>query len=132
MAFRVRNGRVKARSGEVSDEKGLAALLEGHDAVISAAPFDGTDPGTLIAAVRASGLLPACRHELRRGLPARSRRGAGACGWCKDKWGLNWQITPRVLTKAMAAGGEEARRAFVAMMDMGKIDVAKIEAARRG
>ncbi|MBK8840553.1 MAG: VOC family protein [Hyphomonadaceae bacterium] len=55
-----------------------------------------------------------------------------ACGWCKDKWGLNWQITPRVLTEAMAAGGEEARRAFVAMMDMGKIDVAKIEAARRG
>ena len=55
-----------------------------------------------------------------------------ACGWCKDKWGLNWQITPRVLIEAMAAGGEEARRAFVAMMDMGKIDVAKIEAARRG
>jgi len=55
-----------------------------------------------------------------------------ACGWCKDKWGLNWQITPRVLIEAMAAGGEEAGRAFVAMMDMGKIDVAKIEAARRG
>ena len=55
-----------------------------------------------------------------------------ACGWCKDRWGLNWQITPRLLTEAMAAGGEEARRAFVAMMDMGKIDVAKIEAARRG
>lgn len=55
-----------------------------------------------------------------------------ACGWCKDRWGLNWQITPRALTEAMAAGGEEARRAFVAMMDMGKIDVAKIEAARRG
>jgi predicted 3-demethylubiquinone-9 3-methyltransferase (glyoxalase superfamily) len=55
-----------------------------------------------------------------------------ACGWCRDKWGLYWQITPRVLTEALAAGGEEARRAFVAMMDMGKIDVAKIEAARRG
>ena len=55
-----------------------------------------------------------------------------ACGWCKDRWGLNWQITPRVLTDALAAGGEEARRAFEAMMEMGKIDVAAIEAARQG
>jgi predicted 3-demethylubiquinone-9 3-methyltransferase (glyoxalase superfamily) len=55
-----------------------------------------------------------------------------ACGWCKDKWGLNWQITPRTLTEAMAAGGEEAKRAFTAMMTMGKIDVAAIDAARRG
>lgn len=51
------------------------------------------------------------------------------CGWCKDKWGVNWQITPRVLTDAMAQGGETAKRAFGAMMTMGKIDVAKIEAA---
>ena len=55
-----------------------------------------------------------------------------ACGWCKDRWGLNWQITPRVLSEALAVGGEEAKRAFTAMMDMKKIDVAKIEAARRG
>jgi predicted 3-demethylubiquinone-9 3-methyltransferase (glyoxalase superfamily) len=55
-----------------------------------------------------------------------------ACGWCKDKWGVNWQITPRALTEALAAGGDEAKRAFEAMMEMGKIDVAKIEAARRG
>ena len=55
-----------------------------------------------------------------------------ACGWCQDRWGLSWQITPRVLTEAMAAGGEEARRAFAAMMQMKKIDVAAIEAARRG
>lgn len=55
-----------------------------------------------------------------------------ACGWCKDKWGLSWQITPRVLTDAMAAGGEEAKRVFQAMMTMTKIDVAAIEAARRG
>jgi 2-polyprenyl-6-hydroxyphenyl methylase/3-demethylubiquinone-9 3-methyltransferase len=54
------------------------------------------------------------------------------CGWCQDRWGLSWQITPRTLTEAMAAGGEEARRAFEAMMTMGKIDVAKIDAARRG
>lgn len=55
-----------------------------------------------------------------------------ACGWCKDRWGLSWQITPRVLIEALAVGGEEAKRAFVAMMDMTKIDVAAIEAARRG
>ena len=55
-----------------------------------------------------------------------------ACGWCKDRWGLSWQITPRTLTEALAAGGDEARRAFTAMMDMGKIDVAAIDAARRG
>jgi predicted 3-demethylubiquinone-9 3-methyltransferase (glyoxalase superfamily) len=55
-----------------------------------------------------------------------------ACGWCKDRWGISWQITPRVLTEAMAAGGDEARRAFQAMMTMRKIDVAAIEAARRG
>ena len=55
-----------------------------------------------------------------------------ACGWCKDKWGLSWQITPRVLTEAMAQGGDVARRAFNAMMEMRKIDVAGIEAAVRG
>lgn len=54
------------------------------------------------------------------------------CGWCKDRWGLSWQITPRTLIEAMAAGGGEARRAFAAMMEMQKIDVAKIDAARRG
>ncbi len=55
-----------------------------------------------------------------------------ACGWCKDRWGLNWQITPRALTDALTAGGGEAKRAFEAMMTMRKIDVAAIEAARRG
>jgi predicted 3-demethylubiquinone-9 3-methyltransferase (glyoxalase superfamily) len=55
-----------------------------------------------------------------------------ACGWCKDKWGLNWQITPRVLTQALATGGEVARQAFEAMMTMRKIDVAAIEAAVQG
>jgi predicted 3-demethylubiquinone-9 3-methyltransferase (glyoxalase superfamily) len=54
------------------------------------------------------------------------------CGWCKDKWGLSWQITPRVLTDAMAKGGDVAKRAFDVMMTMQKIDVAKIEAAVRG
>ncbi len=55
------------------------------------------------------------------------------CGWCKDKWGLSWQITPRVLTRAYTSQDPEvARRAFDAMMTMRKIDVAAIEAAVRG
>jgi predicted 3-demethylubiquinone-9 3-methyltransferase (glyoxalase superfamily) len=54
------------------------------------------------------------------------------CGWCKDKWGISWQIIPCVLIEALAAGGNEAKRAFVAMMGMKKIDVAAIKAARRG
>ena len=54
------------------------------------------------------------------------------CGWCRDRWGISWQITPRVLTEAMAAGGEEAKRAFEAMLTMKKVDVAAIEAARLG
>ncbi|WP_105439580.1 VOC family protein [Neorhizobium sp. T25_13] len=54
------------------------------------------------------------------------------CSWCKDKWGISWQITPRVLIEALAVGGGEAKRAFEAMMTMKKIDVAAIEAARRG
>ena len=54
------------------------------------------------------------------------------CGWCKDRWGFSWQITPRTLTEALAGGGGEAKRAFAAMMKMVKIDVAAIDAARRG
>ena len=55
------------------------------------------------------------------------------CGWCKDRWGLSWQITPRALTDAvMGADPAAAKRAFDAMMTMKKIDIAAIEAARRG
>ena len=54
------------------------------------------------------------------------------CGWCKDRWGVSWQITPRTLMDALSLGGDEARRAFEAMMTMKKIDVAAIDAARRG
>lgn len=56
-----------------------------------------------------------------------------ACGWCKDKWGLSWQITPLALTEAITdADPAAAKRAFEAMMTMRKIDIAAIEAARRG
>ncbi len=55
------------------------------------------------------------------------------CGWCKDKWGLSWQITPLALTEAFTgADRAAAKRVFEAMMKMRKIDVATIEAARRG
>ena len=57
---------------------------------------------------------------------------ASQCGWCKDKWGLSWQITPKILTEAMAAGGAVAERAFAAMITMQKIDVAAIAAAVQG
>jgi predicted 3-demethylubiquinone-9 3-methyltransferase (glyoxalase superfamily) len=55
-----------------------------------------------------------------------------ACGWCKDKWGFSWQITPRRLLELTNEGGERARRAFQAMMTMRKIDIATIEAAATG
>jgi len=56
-----------------------------------------------------------------------------ACGWCKDRWGVSWQITPRALTAAIAdPDPAAARRAFEAMMRMKKIDIAAVEAARRG
>ncbi len=58
---------------------------------------------------------------------------ASECGWCKDKWGLSWQITPRALIAAVSdPDPAAAKRAFDAMMTMGKIDIAAIEAARRG
>ncbi|MBV6457832.1 MAG: hypothetical protein HONBIEJF_00952 [Fimbriimonadaceae bacterium] len=55
------------------------------------------------------------------------------CGWCKDKWGVSWQITPRILSEALADPDRAtSKRVFEAMMDMRKIDVAAVEAARRG
>jgi 2-polyprenyl-6-hydroxyphenyl methylase/3-demethylubiquinone-9 3-methyltransferase len=58
---------------------------------------------------------------------------ASACGWCKDRWGLSWQITPRALVAAITdPDSAAAKRAFDAMMQMTKIDIAAIEAARRG
>jgi predicted 3-demethylubiquinone-9 3-methyltransferase (glyoxalase superfamily) len=51
------------------------------------------------------------------------------CGWCTDRWGFSWQITPRRLLELTAGGGERAKRAFQAMMTMRKIDIAAIEAA---
>ena len=55
-----------------------------------------------------------------------------ACGWCKDRFGLSWQITPRRLTELMREGGESAQRAFAAMMEMRKIDIAALDRAVEG
>ncbi|WP_394000116.1 VOC family protein [Luteimonas sp. WGS1318] len=56
-----------------------------------------------------------------------------ACGWCKDRWGVSWQITPKAVIAAIAdPDPDAAARAFAAMMEMGRIDIAAIEAARRG
>lgn len=54
---------------------------------------------------------------------------ASACGWCKDRFGLSWQITPRRLTQLITEGGDTASRAFAAMMDMGKVDIAALDRA---
>ncbi|MGC8524826.1 MAG: VOC family protein [Acidibrevibacterium sp.] len=77
------------------------------------------------------------RPRARRPRPRGTRGAEGnggeesICGWCKDRWEISWQITPRALIDALAVGGYEAKRAFGAMMAMRKIDVAVIEAARR-
>lgn len=54
---------------------------------------------------------------------------ASVCGWCRDRYGLSWQITPRRLTELIAQGGDTARRAFLAMMEMDRIDIAALERA---
>ena len=100
--------------------------IEGHGAVEGGGQrHQGGAPGRL--PVQAQG-----RHGAQRNQRPGNGGQESACGWCKDKWGISWQITPRVLMEALTAGGDEAKRAFDAMMDMKKIDVATIEAARRG
>ena len=54
------------------------------------------------------------------------------CGWCKDRWGISWQITPRALSDALSVGGEASKRVFEAMMEMRKIEIAAIERALQG
>ena len=117
----------------------------------------GMRKGELIEAIRerqSGGGTPDNRAEQRNGTPAEEPAdrtadqaetdrywnaiiGNGgresACGWCKDKWGISWQITPTALMDAISdADPAAARRAFDAMMEMTRIDIAAIEAARRG
>ena len=76
------------------------------------------------------------RFAIQSALQRRGHRNGGQesqCGWCKDRWGLSWQITPRALTAAISdPDPAAAKRAFDAMMTMKKIDIAAIEAARLG
>ena len=97
-------------------------MLEELDVAMRLA-LDVTDDESVRSALAAAGELDAIVNN---------GGEESQCGWCKDKWGISWQITPRVLTEAMAQGGEVARRAFTAMMPMKKIDVAAIQAAVRG
>jgi predicted 3-demethylubiquinone-9 3-methyltransferase (glyoxalase superfamily) len=74
------------------------------------------------------------QEETDRYWDAITRNGGeeSACGWCKDRWGFSWQITPRRLLELTTGGGERAKRAFEAMMTMRKIDIAALEAAVEG
>ena len=74
------------------------------------------------------------QDETDRYWDALTRNGGqeSACGWCKDKWGFSWQITPQRLLDLTTGGGERAQRAFQAMMTMKKIDIAALEAAVEG
>jgi predicted 3-demethylubiquinone-9 3-methyltransferase (glyoxalase superfamily) len=76
---------------------------------------------------------PAVKHSWAFSFQVATADHESVCGWCQDKWGLSWQITPTVLSKAVTSpDAAVAQRAFNAMMQMKKIDIAKIEAAVRG
>jgi predicted 3-demethylubiquinone-9 3-methyltransferase (glyoxalase superfamily) len=79
-------------------------------------------------------VLTDSQEETDRYWDAITRNGGeeNACGWCEDKWGFFWQITPRRLLELTREGGERGRRAFQAMMTLRKIDIATIEAAAEG
>jgi len=100
-------------------------------------PFIGLNGGPNFKANEAVSfmVLTDSQEETDRYWDAITKNGGeeSACGWCKDKWGLSWQITPRVLIEATTNPDQAvAQRAFAAMMTMRKIDIATIEAAVRG
>jgi len=100
-------------------------------------PFIGLNGGPNFKANEAVSfmVLTDSQEETDRYWDAITKNGGeeSACGWCKDKWGLSWQITPRVLIEATTNPDQAvAQRAFEAMMTMRKIDIATIEAAVRG
>jgi 2-polyprenyl-6-hydroxyphenyl methylase/3-demethylubiquinone-9 3-methyltransferase len=113
--------------------KNTICLWYDGDALEAAQFYAATFPDSAVGAIlRAPGDYPAETDRLWNAIVGHGGQ-ASACGWCKDKWGLSWQITPRALSAAIAdPDPAAAKRAFEAMMDMGKIDIATIEAARRG
>jgi predicted 3-demethylubiquinone-9 3-methyltransferase (glyoxalase superfamily) len=119
--------------------KAALCLWYNHDAEDAAKFYARTFPGSSVGAVwRAPGGYPDGKEGdalvvefTVLGVPCIGLNGGqeSQCGWCKDRWGLSWQITPKALTEALARGGDAAKRAFAAMMTMKKIDVAAIEAS---
>src|SRR6187551_923340 len=114
-------------SGEQGDELTVEFTLLGR-------PFVGLNGGPNFKPNEAVSFMVVTedQEETDRYWNAITRNGGqeSACGWCKDRWGYSWQITPRVLLEATTSSDKAAaKRAFDAMMEMGKIDVAKIEAA---
>ena len=113
-----------------SGKKGQVITVEFS---VVAVPFEGLNGGPIFRQTEAFSfqISTESQEETDRYWNAIVGNGGAesACGWCKDKWGVNWQITPKVLTDALAAGGQKAKNAFEAMMTMRKIDIAALEAA---
>jgi predicted 3-demethylubiquinone-9 3-methyltransferase (glyoxalase superfamily) len=116
-------------SGEQGDELTVEFTVLGR-------AFVGLNGGPLFKANEAVSFMVVTddQQQTDRYWDAITKNGGveSACGWCKDKWGFSWQITPRRLLELTAEGGEAGKRAFQAMMTMRKIDIAKIEAAAAG
>ena len=116
-------------SGEQGDELTVEFTVLGR-------AFVGLNGGPLFKANEAVSFMVVTddQQQTDRYWDAITKNGGeeSACGWCKDKWGFSWQITPRRLLELNTSGGERAKRAFAVMMTMRKIDIAKIEAAAEG
>lgn len=125
------------------NSKNTICLWYDRDALEAATFYAETFPDSAVQAVHhAPGDYPSgqqgdvltVRFDV-MGIPCLGLNGgqASECGWCKDRWGISWQITPRILTAAIGSPDRAAaRRAFEAMMTMSKIDIARIEAALQG
>ena len=116
-------------SGEQGDELTVEFTVLGR-------PFVGLNGGPEFKANEAVSLVVYTddQEETDRYWNAITQNGGqeSECGWCKDKWGFSWQITPRKLIELITAGGDRSQRAFQAMMTMKKIDIAVLEAAVAG
>ncbi len=115
--------------GELGDELTVEFTVLGR-------PFIGLNGGPNFTPNEAVSFMVVTddQEETDRYWDAITRNGGAesACGWCKDRWGFSWQITPRRLLELLSGGGERAKRAFEAMMDMKKIDIAALDQAVEG
>jgi len=115
--------------GELGDELTVEFTVLGR-------PFVGLNGGPTFTPNEAVSFMVVTddQEETDRYWNAITRNGGAesACGWCRDRWGFSWQITPRRLLELTSGGGERAKRAFEAMMDMQKIDIAALDRAVEG